>query len=160
MSGGAPLSDDEIDAIFERAEQERDAKMTEAMKQWGIGLGGSWSTDLERGVIRFDTPRGRFIGSVQFIGTFNPNDGSWLWGWDHPTPVPAAIQEHAGLVREFGERNGLEALTTRRIEAEEIDGWAFAALARHLAGAQGVYRAPSGSVLTFLTFDGMAPDAD
>jgi len=152
------LTDDEIDAIFASAEAEREAKADAALTQWGIGGGGSWSADLARGLIRFETPHGRFVGDMQFIGSFNSADGSWIWGWDHPTPFPDTIAAHARSVREFGERNGLEALTQRRIQADEMDGWAFADLACHLADAQGVYRAPSGDVVTFLTFSNIAPE--
>ena len=52
----------------------------------------------------------------------------------------------------FGEKYRLERLTTRRIEASETECWQFAALACHLANAQGAYRGPAGATLVFMTF--------
>ena len=45
--------------------------------------------------------------SVQVIGTFNQEDNSWLWAWDHPSIVPA-LREHAKRVKAYGEAHGIE----------------------------------------------------
>lgn len=152
------MTDEEIDAVFAQSEQERETKAEIAMERWGLGQGGGWTTDLANGVIRFDTPKGKFVAAAQFIGTLNTEDGSWIWGWDHPMAVPEHALKNAALVRAFGERSGLELLTERRVQADESDGWAFADLACHLGDAQGVYRVPSGKVVMFLTFSDVAPD--
>ncbi|WP_216352869.1 DUF6882 domain-containing protein [Sphingomonas sp. LM7] len=141
-----------VDVIFERADAELQLKTEAAMGLWGLGSGESWAADLEAGTITFVNAKGWEINApVQVIGTLNTADGTWLWGWDHPS-VPAPVSLHAGLVRDFGAQHGLEALTTRKIEADETDGWTFAALACHLAGAQGAYRGPAGDALVFMTY--------
>ncbi|TGX55257.1 hypothetical protein E5A73_06275 [Sphingomonas gei] len=127
-------------------------KTEAAMGLWGLGSGESWAADLEAGTITFVNARGwEITAPVQVVGTLNTTDGTWLWGWDHPS-VPAPVSGHAGLVRDFGAKHGLEALTTRMIEASEADGWTFAALACYLAGAQGAYRGPAGDALVFMTY--------
>ncbi len=88
---------------------------------------------------------------VQIIGTYNTEDGSWLWGWDHPAVRPD-LQEHAKLVRDYGKRNGIERLTTQKIECKETEAWEFAALACKLCDAQGAYRGPADPTLVFMTF--------
>ncbi|MBO9713996.1 DUF6882 domain-containing protein [Sphingomonas sp.] len=151
-----PASEDaDIDAVFERAAEELSLKTSIAVETWGLGSGGDYSVDLEAGIIRFNNDRGWQISApVQVIGTYNSQDGSWLWGWDHPS-VPAPVSKHAALVRDFGARHGLEVLTTRKVAVEEADAWNFTALACHLACAQGAYRGPTGTTLVFMTFDGV-----
>lgn len=145
-------TDAEIDAVFERAEAEMQLKTEAAMGMWGLGSGESWSADLEAGTITFVNAKGwEITAPVQVVGTLNTADGTWLWGWDHPS-VPAPVAEHAHRLREFGAQHGLEALTTRKIEAEEADGWTFTALACHLTGAQGGYRGPAGDAFVFMTY--------
>lgn len=118
---------------------------------WRLGT-ASWDADLEAGTITFTNDRGwKIVAPVQVVGTLNTEDGTWLWGWDHPS-VPEALRSDAALVRAFGMDHGLEAFTTRHIRASEEDGWQFAALAAYLAKAQGAYRGPSGSTMIFMTF--------
>jgi hypothetical protein len=144
-------ADAEIDLAFERAHEELRLKSELHQSTWGLD-GASWAADLESGTITFVNARGWTITApVQVIGTFNTLDGTWLWGWGSPS-VPEPVSEHAQLVRAFGEKYGLGALTTRMIEASEEDGWEFTALACHLAGAQGGYRGPAGTTMVFMTF--------
>ena len=96
---------------------------------------------------------------MQVIGTLNTADGTWLWGWDHPS-VRAELAVDVGLVRDFGERYGLTELTTRKIVATEADGWRFTALALHLAEAQGGYRGPTGPTRVFMTFGNVSIRGD
>ncbi len=118
---------------------------------WRMGS-ASWDADLTAGTLTFTNDRGwKIVAPVQVVGTLNTADGTWLWGWDHPS-VPEPLRRDATLVRDFGAAHGLEAFTTRHIEASEEDAWQFAALAAYLAKAQGAYRGPAGSTLIFMTF--------
>lgn len=152
----------EPDLTFARAENELAARTQIAIDTWGLGQGGDFAVDLEEGTITFTNDRGWEISApVQVIGTLNTADGTWLWGWDHPS-VPEPVSLDARKVRDFGEKYGLEALTTRKIYANEEDGWTFTALACHLAGAQGGYRGPAGTTFIFMTYGTVSifkPDA-
>jgi hypothetical protein len=54
---------------------------------WRIGE-SQWSVDQDEGTIVFTTPRGmKATPPVQIIGTYNTEDSTWLWGWDHPSIV-------------------------------------------------------------------------
>jgi hypothetical protein len=158
FGGGASqaLANDEAlqepELSFARGKEEIQLKTELARRQWGLGEGGNWSADLQAGTITFTNGEGWIITApVQVIGTLNTADGSWLWGWDHPS-VPDPIGEHARIVRAFGEHHGLDSLTTRMIDASEEDGWSWTALAVHLAGAQGGYRGPAGDALVYMTY--------
>ncbi len=111
-----------------------------------------WNVDQDAGTITFTRPDGlRAVAPVQIVGTYNTTDGTWLWGWDHPS-VEAALARDAALVRQFGHERDIEPLALHKIACTESDCWEFTALACKLAGAQGAYRGAAGTVLVFMTF--------
>lgn len=58
---------------------------------WHIGE-ADWAVDLDAGIITFDSPDGmRATAPVQVIGTYNTDDETWLWGWDHPSSLRQLI---------------------------------------------------------------------
>ncbi len=147
--GDLPL--DEPDRSLDVSMHYLDALTNAHNATWRLGT-ARWDADLDAGTLTFTNDRGwKIVAPVQVIGTLNTADGTWLWGWDHPS-VPEPLRAHAALVRDFGAAHGLEAFTTRHIEASEEDGWQFAALAAYLAKAQGAYRGPSGQTMIFMTF--------
>jgi hypothetical protein len=118
---------------------------------WHLGQ-ADWDVDQEVGQIVFTTPGGiTATCPVQIVGTYNTTDGTWLWGWDHPSVEPP-LQEHARRVREYGERHHIDKLTTQKVRCSEDEAWAFTALACKLGDAQGGYRGPMGPTLVFMTF--------
>ncbi|RYG38283.1 hypothetical protein EON81_04110 [bacterium] len=119
---------------------------------WGLDK-AAWAVDFSTGTIEFVSQEKnmRVTAPVQVVGTYNEEDGTWLWGWDHPS-VPEPIAEHARLAKAFGERYGLGEYTTRKIECTQDLAWEFAAVACHVAAAEGVYRGPSGPTGVFMTF--------
>jgi L-rhamnose isomerase len=119
---------------------------------WHLGEEANWSADLDAGSIAFDFADGTVAtAAIQVVGTYNQADGSFLWGWDHPS-VPEALRAHAQLAREWGEQQGAADFTARKRLCSEDDAWSFAAVANRLAEANGVYRGTAGSTLIFMTF--------
>lgn len=118
---------------------------------FGIGSADSWDVDLEQGAIRFTHPDHIATAPVQVVGTYNTLDGTWLWGWDHPS-VQEPFAAAARACRAFGERYGLTDFTERKLSCSEDDAWRFTALACYLSGATGAYRGPSATTHVFMTF--------
>jgi len=146
-TGGAP----DYRKFVEQSMEELRIKTGAHDATWRLGE-ADWSVDQDTGKIVFTRPDGiTATCSVQIVGTYNTEDGTWLWGWDHPSVQPP-LQEHARRVRAFGEERGIEALTTRKLKCAESDAWEFAAMACRLGDAQGAYRGPSGPALVFMTF--------
>ena len=55
---------------------------------WQLGK-ADWDIDQDAGTIVFTSPKGiTATCPVQVIGTFNTEDDTWLWGWDHPSVDP------------------------------------------------------------------------
>jgi hypothetical protein len=148
---GKPSGSDDYRRFVEQSMEELRLKTAAHDAGWRLGE-AAWSVDQNTGVIVFTRDDGiKATCPVQIIGTYNTEDGTWLWGWDHPS-VAGPLQEHAKRVKQYGEQNHVEKLTTRKIACDESEAWEYTALACKLCDAQGAYRGPAGTALVFMTF--------
>ena len=150
MAKSKPMGDAEYRALLDRSMEELRLKTAAHDAAWKLGS-ADWAVDQDTGLITFTVKKVTATAPAQIIGTFNTLDDTWLWGWDHPS-VDEAMGEQARQLHDFGQKHGIAALTTRKLECDENEAWEFAALACHLCGAQGAYRGPAGTALVFLTF--------
>jgi hypothetical protein len=145
------MGDAEFRKLLGRCMEELRQKTQAHVASWGLGSTDRWGLDQADGRLVFTSKAVTAAALAQIIGTYSPQTGTFLWGWDHPSVLPP-LQEHARKVREYGEQHGIPALTTRKLECSEDEAWEFTALACHLCGAQGAYRGPAGQALVFMTF--------
>ena len=145
-----PAGDAEYRALVERSMEELRLKTAAHDAGWGLGA-ADWGVDQDTGLITFTGKKVIATAPAQIIGTYNTQDGTWLWGWDHPS-VEEGMGEHARRVLEYGEEHGIAALITRKLACDEVEAWEFTALACHLCAAQGAYRGPAGTALVYMTF--------
>lgn len=150
MAKAKAMGDAEFRALVERSMEELRLKTAAHDAGWGLGA-ADWAVDQDTGLITFTGKTMVATAPAQIIATYNTLDGTWLWGWDHPS-VEEGMAEHARQVHEYGKKHGLAALTTRKLACSEGEAWEFTALACHLCGAQGAYRGPAGTALVFMTF--------
>ncbi|MDZ4684292.1 MAG: hypothetical protein SH850_04330 [Planctomycetaceae bacterium] len=142
---------DEFQQLLDVSMQELKLK-TEAHKAWGLGTFDRWDIDQEVGDLVFSNDDGTTaVAPAQIIGSFSTNDNSWLWAWDNPS-ILDGLKRDSRKLKEYGERHGIEKLTTRKWTGTEEDAWDMAALAVKLCGAQGAYRGPAGPSYVFMTF--------
>lgn len=146
-----PMGENEFRELLDRSMEELRAKTQAHVEGWGLGKCDRWDLDQEDGRLVFTSPTLTATAPAQIIGTYSTQSGTFLWGWDHPSVEPA-LQKDAKKVRKFGEENGLELLTTQKVECTEDEAWEFTALACLLCGSQGAYRGPAGPALVFMTF--------
>src|SRR4051794_36238264 len=104
VPGGSAVA---FDTLLDRSMAELRIKTAAHDRTWQLSR-ADWDIDQDAGTIVFTSPDGiTATCSVQIIGTFNTEDNTWLWGWDHPSVDPA-LQEHAELCRTYGERHGID----------------------------------------------------
>jgi hypothetical protein len=76
---------------------------------------------------------------------------SWQWSWANKN-----IQPHEKLdidkVREFGEENGYDKLTSPFLESDDYTGWEMTAVAEHVLNALGAYRFPTDCGFCYLIY--------
>lgn len=112
----------------------------------------SWSVDRNEGTITFTRPAGVVASApVQIIGSLDTVEGTWRWGWDHPSVAPP-LDQHARRVRAWGEHHDVAELTTALIDADDDLAWRFAAIACELNAAQGAWRCDTGRTAVLVTF--------
>ena len=142
----------EAQAVIAKSMEELRLKQEVNASLWGLGGTERWDADLELGIIHFSGNDGVVVSApVQVIGTLNMDDGTWLWGWDHPS-VKEPLAQAARLCRDFGERYGLRQFMERKTACSENEVWEQTAVALHLSGGGGAYRGPAGTALVFMTF--------
>lgn len=147
----APIA--EPDLSFARAVELLAAQTAFHENTWRQGS-ARWDADLDAGTITFTNDQGWVVTApVQVVGTYSTKDGTFLWGWDHPSiPEPARIASQ--VVQTFGAKYGLEVLTTRKVAISEEEAWELTALANYLWKGQGAYRGPTngGTTLVYMTY--------
>jgi len=96
---------------------------------WHLGQEINWAADLNAGTITFNLPEQvTAVAPIQVVGTYNTADGTFLWGWDHPS-VSVPLRSHAQLAKDWGRANRLANFTSRLVACSEEEAWGFAAVA-------------------------------
>ena len=142
----------DADAYVEKANSHLLALTEGHNAAWGIGSAERWEANQETGVISWKFNDGRVVEApFQIVGTYNTKDGTFLWGWDHPS-VKEPLSKDARRVLEFAKEHGIEFLQEREIECTEDAAWELTALATLICDRQGAYRGPAGTARVFMTF--------
>ena len=133
----------EFRELMERAVADLQVKTAGHDGAWRLSE-AAWNVDMDGGTIVFTTPKGiRATAPVQIIGTYNTDDSTWLWGWDHPSVAPP-LAEHAKRLLAYGQERNIPRLTTRKLNCSEEECWKLTALACLLCDAQAVIADPLG----------------
>lgn len=99
--------------------------------------------DLEAGKLTLKfTEREDVDVEAQIAGTYS-NDGSFMWGWGHPS-VPQPLQQAAWAAQRMGDRQEIEELMSRGGEASKERVDEYIAITAYLANADGVFTGDHG----------------
>ena len=112
----------------------------------------AWAVDQPAGLIHFERTDGALVTApVQIIGSWNPRNEMFTWGWDHPS-VATRLRANAERTRWFGEKNDLQELTEPHVKASEAEAWRLTAVSVKVNAARGAYRGPTDSgAVVFMT---------
>lgn len=131
----------DIEALIAGSLESLQLMNAEHRKNWNLGREQSWKVDENDGRIVFTFADGSEVSApVQVIGTHHVKNGTFMWGWDHPS-VQRTLQNHAACVKTFGEEYNCPEFTTAQVPVTEKRAWEYTALAMLLAEASGAYRA-------------------
>ena len=117
---------------------------------WQLGK-ADWNVDQDAGTIIFTSEGLQATAPVQLVGTYDTEDGTWLWGRDNPT-IDAALMEHSRRMLDYGRTHAIADLTTPSFACSEERCWELTAVTCLLCEAQGAYRGPAGTTMVFMTF--------
>jgi len=141
----------DFDALLRFSMEELLLKTQTHQELWLFGQEEQWNLDPGQTELAFAFPGRLVTAPAQVIGTYDRETPHWTWGWADAS-VPENLAAHAHYLKQFGEQNGIARLTTPDWAAEETDCWYMVALACHLCGFHGAYRAPSEKFYSFISF--------
>ncbi len=110
-----------------------------------------WTVDQDQGIIRFDRTDGALVTApIQIVGSWNPKNEIFTWGWDHPS-VQTRLRGDAERTRWFGDKHNVAELTDRTVRCTEAEAWRMTAVAAKVNAASGAYRGPTEGPVVFMT---------
>ena len=120
-------------------------------KTWKLGQENQWNVDMNEGKLWFDFSDDKKVSTdIQIIGTYNSANGTFLWGWDHPS-VNDELGKHAKLAHNWGEQNNEPSFTELQLTCSIEDVWKMSAAVNRITEANGVYKGDSGATQVFMT---------
>ncbi|MFV0523194.1 MAG: DUF6882 domain-containing protein [Acidimicrobiales bacterium] len=151
---GRPVLPTDYTALADMAMNHVGALQTGHEQAWGMSRATDFEGDLNEGWIRWTLPDLVAEATMQLLGTWNPADETFLWGWDHPSAPPGSAVA-AGAVKTFADKHGISELQTAKTTVAFDDGWPLAAIAVLLGDLQGIYRfeASPGGPWAYVGFD-------
>jgi hypothetical protein len=141
----------DFESLLRGSMEELMARTQEHQAGWGFGSEEEWLLDQDQGQLTFKFPGRSSRAPIQIIGTYNTENGTWLWAWANPL-IAGHLKADALALKEYGEQLGIPRLTTPEWLAQESDCWYMAALACQLFGRQGAYRGPAEDNQTLMVF--------
>jgi hypothetical protein len=141
----------DFESLLRSSMEELMTKTQSHQEGWGFGKEEEWLLDQDEGQLTFKFPGRSTVAPVQIIGTYNTQNGSWLWAWANPL-IADHLKTDALRLKEYGEQWGIPRLTSPEWSAQESDCWYMAALSCQLFGAQGAYRGPAADSHTLMVF--------
>lgn len=116
-------------------------------QEFKLGNWENWFIDLEAATLTFsDGGQPRVKAQVRAVGSSSNTTSTFRWGWANQH-LPTVSVEGMEALREFGQREGIEALTWDTLEESDTVeiGWEMTAIAVRVLDGKGSYRVPSGN---------------
>lgn len=142
-------SDRFVDLVT-RAHEYLTARQEDLRARFSFGSWPRWDWNQDTGQLVFSADGvPRVLADFQFVGSVSKLSGTWLWSWANPH-MDSRWTHDLLEVQRFGAGHGIWQLTTQKWEADEGDGWEMTSIAAYVLQAEGAYRTPSETGLTYM----------
>ena len=138
IAAAGPIDDPapkDFPAFLEECYQLAIKQTDQTVEKWGLN-DYTYDFDLDKGTITYTGKKGgmkTLTGEVQVVGIFIDADNAWVWPWTQKDLTKAGVADSLRL-KAYGKKNGLEPLTTGRLDADRKFGTRMAALDMKLLG--------------------------
>ena len=142
----------EADRFLGEACEEFGVKQAALEEVWNLGSAEEWGFDQETGILQLAFGDGsRLEANAQVLGSYSAEDQIWQWAWSNPN-ILEAISKESRLVREVGERLGLEYLTAETVPVPDEDFLLYlCSIGVKATRSVGVFEGDYGSIKIFRT---------
>ncbi len=148
--GSLVMTEDDYKALSHACVHEFMEKNRLWLERFGISDYPRWDYDDTDRLLIFSGGRKPGVECEYVnVGSYSTNTGTWMWAWANES-VADDSREGITRVRDFGVARGIAELSEPHFEADEDDGWAFAAFAGHMLGAEAVYRPVADHLWLFM----------
>ena len=120
-------------------------------REWDIEAAEEFFFDQDTARLTFTFPDRVIVTPFQVLGSHNAQTGTWMWAWANDSIDPRLKADSMAL-REVGELLGHQIFTERILNVSEEDADCMALLALERSRHDGLYKAPDGDHVTFLSF--------
>lgn len=106
---------------------------------WKMSEAERYDVDLSAGQIYWTYPDKIVSAPAELLGTWSPQDGTFLWGWDHPSAPPGSAVSTAAL-KSHAVAHGITELQSSKTACDFDECWKLAAAAGLVGDLQGISR--------------------
>lgn len=110
-----------------------------ANSAWNMAEAVKSDIDLVEGTIVWWFLDKAANASAELLGTWNPADETFLWGWEHPS-APENLRNASVAVKDFADRHDIDELADALRPCTFDEGWALAAIAVLIGDLKGMCR--------------------
>jgi hypothetical protein len=96
----------------------------------------------------------RVVANFQIVGSLSGSSGTWLWSWDNQYLLDITIED-IWYVKEFGDKNRIEKLSSPKWNASEKDAWDMTAISAYLLKAKAAYSFLSDEIRVYMVLKEM-----
>ncbi len=120
------------------------ASQARAWEERLLGVSG-WKLDPPGRRVSFELPNAPpVVVDAELLGTWTPNDDSWLWAWANSSVDPACTKTVEERLAPETQPSGMAALWREKFPCEEPFAHRLAGFAAVRAGATGMYKGAFG----------------
>ncbi|KFC19923.1 DUF6882 domain-containing protein [Chryseobacterium sp. FH1] len=119
-------------------------------EEFDIDSYANWFYDGESAILRlYNSDDDEIFFKYIPIGTFSLSQKTWMWSWFN-NYLNEKNKIETLKIKQFGEENQFEKLTTGTFTSDEFDGWEFLAISQKLLAGIGVYKINGDNLEHFL----------
>jgi hypothetical protein len=158
MPDGDSMTNSEFDELLAESFACLQSAIDSCNAEWDIQSYQQWDLYQDERVLVFsEGPRPDIECEVQVVGTWLESKKLWRWAWDNDS-IDEPLKNELTQVREFGEAQGVPALSAAAWEADDQQAaWAMTAIAAKLLGGISAYRGPAGELYVFMVIKSIRP---
>lgn len=141
----------EQDAFLASAIEYHNENTETLNSDWSFDNFEEWGFDQITGIFFLRlADDSRVEADGQIYGSFSESGKSWEWAWNNPN-AEESMSKDAFMIKEYGEKEGIEYLTTGMIPVPDITFATYlASIGEKICNAQGVYPATAGPIIVFI----------